>query len=162
MARLILIAGGGRFGSRAARYFESRGDRVLVIDKDPGCPAAGLVDKIMYRLPQDPPPRGSAYLIVGDVPKLLLDAYCSGLRPDIVVPMIPGRFTVWWHTVIYSTRALGSHPIRGRSPNCLGSPALKVYSVLEQGRMLDRTQLYGSGGEVPRWMHVTAHIPRHG
>jgi len=87
--KLVFVAGGGRFGSYATKYFRDVGMAVIVADVDRGCRASHYVDKIVENV--SIPREGEAYLVIGDAPKVLLDMYRLGIVPDIVIPTVPGH-----------------------------------------------------------------------
>jgi len=88
--RTAVIIGGGRFGTTAAIEARMRGDRALVVDRDPGCMARGIAKEA-----SDPDAvlragRGEVLFRQGDGAAALLDLMERWV-PDLVVPAAPGH-----------------------------------------------------------------------
>jgi hypothetical protein len=91
--KLIVIAGGGYFGSKAVRFAKEKGGRVVVIDNKIDCKAKKMVDEVVKG--GDPSQvlsveAGIAKLFVYDAVEFL----CSLLKitvPDYIAPAMPGH-----------------------------------------------------------------------
>ena len=88
----VFIAGGGRFGSLAAKFFEQRGDvKVLLVDVRQDCPArryAGLIAASLDCLDF----RRGVNMLVSDAVEALTELLERGVVPELVVPTVPGHF----------------------------------------------------------------------
>jgi hypothetical protein len=94
--RLVVVAGGGHFGARAARYAKESRARVMIVDTDPHCAAADQADRTLHALEKEALEigSGSAVFIVQNAVELML----SLLRlktPDYIAPAVPGHFAGW-------------------------------------------------------------------
>lgn len=90
--KLILVAGGGYFGSIAVESLVKMKARVIVVDVNGSCKASKYVNKILKPTVTANPNDGEAYLIVYDSVKYLIEMFKSNTIPDIIVPAIPGHF----------------------------------------------------------------------
>lgn len=91
--RLVVVAGGGYFGTKAVIFSKDKCARVVVIDNKIDCEASRLVDKIVKE--EDIREvlnikAGSATLFVCDAVGLLV-SLMGVTAPDYIVPAIPGN-----------------------------------------------------------------------
>lgn len=93
--RLMVIAGGGHFGARAAKYAKESGARVAIVDLDPHCAAADYADRTLAAYENGAlETGGSAVLFVQDAVGFLLDLLRL-TTPDYIVPAVPGHLAGW-------------------------------------------------------------------
>ncbi|MEM2510690.1 MAG: hypothetical protein QXY40_07575 [Candidatus Methanomethylicia archaeon] len=90
--KLILVAGGGYFGSIAVKSLKSMEAKIIVVDVNESCKASKYVDKVINTYTIANPNEGEAYLVVYDCVKYLTEMVRSDIVPDIIVPAIPGHF----------------------------------------------------------------------
>jgi hypothetical protein len=90
---LVVVAGGGYFGTKAVRLAKEMGGRVLVVDSRIDCEASKFVDEIV----EGWDPRriltvraGSATLFVFDAVEFLSSLMKTTL-PDYIAPAVPGH-----------------------------------------------------------------------
>lgn len=84
----VLILGGGKFGTNALRALSRKSIQIIVVDKDPHCPAS----KIVRLACTDPSRCGlGSRLIVDDAAAHVMKLMKSGDPPDVIVPAVPGN-----------------------------------------------------------------------
>jgi len=83
---MILILGGGRYGTIALRKLSGRSERVIVVDADPMCEASKYVERITlnYEIPQK-----SSLLVLGDGISFLIYVLERKVIPDFVIFTVP-------------------------------------------------------------------------
>ena len=92
---MVVVAGGGHFGSKAAKYAKESGARVAIVDLDPHCAAAAFADSILGGYGKGAlDTEGSAVLFVQDAVDFLLDLLRS-TTPGYIVPAVPGHLAAW-------------------------------------------------------------------
>lgn len=95
--RLVIVAGGGHFGAKAAEYAKGAGARVVILDTDPDCAASWFAnwtfktfeDGTLFDLRG-----GSAALFVQDAVDSIL-ALLRSMTPDYIAPAVPGHLAGW-------------------------------------------------------------------
>jgi len=89
---LVFIAGGGRFGSLAAKFFKQRRDmKALLVDVRQNCLAYRHVGFVATSLDNLDFRRG-VNMLVSDAVEALTELLERGAVPELVVPAIPGHF----------------------------------------------------------------------
>jgi hypothetical protein len=85
---LALVLGGGKFGTAALKALVRRCRRVVVVDKDPNCPAS----KALRMVCSDPSRcEVGARLVLGDAVAYAAEIMRRGKIPEIIIPAIPGN-----------------------------------------------------------------------
>ena len=88
----VFIAGGGRFGSLATKFFKQRRDvKALLVDVRRNCPAYRHVGFVATSL-DDLDFRRGVNMLVSDAVEALTELLERGAVPELVVPAIPGHF----------------------------------------------------------------------
>jgi len=83
-----LVLGGGKFGTLALKALVRRCRRVIVVDKDPNCPAS----KALRMVCSDPSRcEIGAGLVLGDAVTYATEIMRGGKIPEIIIPAIPGN-----------------------------------------------------------------------
>ncbi|MBC7112695.1 MAG: hypothetical protein H5T34_01515 [Candidatus Methanomethyliales bacterium] len=83
-----LVLGGGKFGTIALKAMVRKCRRVIVVDKDPNCPAS----KALRMVCSDPSRcEVGARLVLGDAVAYATEIIRRGNIPDIFIPAIPGN-----------------------------------------------------------------------
>lgn len=72
----IIIAGGGRFGCKAAEELKKIAKKIIVVDVDPNCPAS-KIDGIDF--------------VIDDASHYIIELMIKGIIPDFIVPCMPGN-----------------------------------------------------------------------
>ena len=92
MKKFVLIAGGGYFGTIAAKFFRGRKDvKVLLTDINASCPASEYIDFRAASLDELDFSKGTN-MLVADAVEVFVDLLGRGMVPELVVPAIPGHF----------------------------------------------------------------------
>ena len=78
--KTVLVVGGGRYGTRAARFFREQMARVIVVDSNPECPAREFVCKEDF--------------LIRDAKDVL--EFVLKVKPDLIVPTVPGHTIGKW------------------------------------------------------------------
>lgn len=85
---LALVLGGGKFGTVAFKGLITKSRRVIVVDKDPKCPAS----MAMRMVCSDPSKCAvGSRLVVDDAASYAAKIMRGGSIPNIIVPAIPGN-----------------------------------------------------------------------
>ncbi len=88
---IIVVIGGGHFGSKAATFTKKKRARTIIIDKNPQCEAmfvADIIDKHFEAENFQNIKEGEVVLVVNEGIRFLIDIF-SFVIPDWVVPAIP-------------------------------------------------------------------------
>ncbi len=89
--KLVLVMGGGKFGTHALKHLKAKGAKVLIVDLNPDCMANSEVDFQAADFGvSDSLGDGQAAFLVGDAVDLL-EALLETKVPDMVVTAIPGN-----------------------------------------------------------------------
>jgi hypothetical protein len=89
--KLVLVMGGGKFGTNALRYLKDEGAKVLVVDLNPDCSARSEVNVLAADCNGlDSLEESQAAFLVGDAVDFLLSLLETKV-PDMVVTAIPSN-----------------------------------------------------------------------
>lgn len=72
----IVVAGGGRFGSRAVIKLKDTAEKITVVDINPNCHASKM---------------SGIDFVVRDAPRYIAELMVNNIVPDYIVPCIPGN-----------------------------------------------------------------------
>ncbi|MEM3538624.1 MAG: hypothetical protein QXM29_02455 [Nitrososphaerales archaeon] len=93
--KLIVIAGGGYFGTEAIISAKESFAKIILLDKFPNCKASKLADEIFNGIDLDEAinvKANKAKFFICDAVKFLID-FLKKTTPDYIVPAIPGNLT---------------------------------------------------------------------
>ena len=89
--KFIFVMGGGKFGTKALRYFKSKGAKVLVVDINPNCKAKSEIDIRAKKLDVcDDLVDGQTAILEGNAFNIIIPLLETKV-PDLVVTAIPGN-----------------------------------------------------------------------
>ena len=134
--RLMVVAGGGHFGVRAAKHAKESHARVAIVDINPKCAAAEYADRTLWAHEKRALdiPKGSAVLFIQDAVDFILDLLRL-TTPDYIVPAVPGHLA---GRVV--EKCLKS---KGFCPSSASSAARRIASALPQGIVLNTNEANG-------------------
>jgi len=134
--RLLVVAGGGHFGVRAAKHAKESHARVAIVDINPKCAAAEYADRTLWAHEKRALdiPKGSAVLFIQDAVDFILDLLRL-TTPDYIVPAVPGHLA---GRVVEKCLKC-----KGFCPSSASSAARRIASALPQGIVLNTDEANG-------------------
>jgi hypothetical protein len=110
--KVAFIAGGGKYGSGALKYFmKNQSWNVVVCDEDEHCQASALVeDAIKLDQTGSAPRIRKPTLLVGSAVDGLVQFLSYGVIPEIVIPCVPFHFAAKVLTLYLTRKGLSVKP----------------------------------------------------
>lgn len=143
--RLVIVAGGGHFGAKAAEYAKGAGARVVILDTDPDCAAAWFANWTFRTFENGTLfdlRGGTAALFVQDAVDSVL-MLLQTMTPDYIAPAVPGHLAGWVVERWLKSRGLKAKP----SPKA----AKKVAAAMPEGTVLQT--------DARKGVVITSHMP---